>query len=77
MPLCSYILYTTGDELNLPAVLAAAVVAFLLLMLLIAGIIVGAVLLRKLKKKTRTLNNGEWVDEMEHTEKNTEFTGRG
>ena len=52
-------------------------VAFLLLTLLIAGIIVGAVLLRKSKKKTRTLNNGEWVDEIEHTEKSTEFTGRG
>ena len=77
MPLCSYLLYTTGDALNLPAVLAGAVVAFLLLMLLIAGIIVGAVLLRKLKKKTRTLNNGEWVDGIEHTEKSTEFTGRG
>ena len=77
MPLCSYILYTTGDALNLPAVLAGAVVAFLLLILLIAGIIVGAVLLRKLKKKTRTLNNGEWVDGIEHTEKSTEFTGRG
>ena len=77
MPLCSYILYTTDDALNLPAILAGAVVAFLLLMLLIAGIIVGAVLLRKLKKKTRTLNNGEWVDGIEHTEKSTEFTGRG
>ena len=77
MPLYSYILYTTGDALNLPAVLAGAVVAFLLLMLLIAGIIVGSVLLRKLKKKTRTLNNGEWVDGIEHTEKSTEFTGRG
>ena len=77
MPLCSYILYTTGGALNLPAVLAGAAVAFLLLMLLIAGISVGAVLLRKLKKKTRTLNNGEWVDGMEHIEKSTEFTGRG
>ena len=77
MPLCSYILYTTGDALNLPAVLAGAVVAFLLLMLLIAGIIVGAVVLRKLKKKTRTLNNGEWVDGIEHNEKSTELTGRG
>ena len=77
MPLCSYILYTTGGALNLPAVLAGAVVAFLLLMLLIAGIIVGAVLLRKLKKKTRTINNGEWVDGIEHTEKSAEFTGRG
>ena len=72
-----YILYTTGGVLNLPAVVAGAVVAFLLLMLLIAGIIVGAVLLRKLKKKTRTINNGEWVDGIEHTEKSTEFTGRG
>ena len=49
--LCSYILYTTGGALNLPAVLAGAVVAFLLLTLLIAGVIVGAVLLGRAKRK--------------------------
>ena len=54
-----------------------SVVAFLLLTLLIVGIIVGAALLRKLKKKRRTLNNGEWVDGIEHTEKSTGLTGRG
>ena len=70
------ILYTTGGALNLPAVVAGVGVAFLLLTLLIVGIIVGAVLLKKLKKKTRTLN-GEWIDEIERTEKSTELTGRG
>jgi len=79
MPTYAHTFYirTTGGALNLPAVLAGAVVAFLLLTLLIVGIIVGAVLLKKLKKKTRTLNNGEWVDEIERTEKSTELTGRG
>ena len=57
--------------------MVSSVVAFLLLTLLIAGIIVGAVLLRKLKKKRRTLNNGEWVDGIECIERSTGLTGRG
>ena len=56
MPLCSYILYTTGGALNLPAVVAGAVVAFLLLTLLIAGIIFGALLLRRKEHKKRMLS---------------------
>ena len=56
MPLCSYVHSTSGDALNLPAVLAGAVVAFLFLTLLIVGIIVGAALLRRKAHKKRMLS---------------------
>ena len=58
--ICSYILYTTGGALNLPAVVAGTVVAILLLMLLIAGIIVGAVLLGRAKRKV-TLSQSNMI----------------
>ena len=48
-----YICFTV----NLPAVLAGASVAFVLLMLLIAGSIAGLVLLRRMKRKGKSLEN--------------------
>ena len=61
---------------NLPAVLAGASGAFLLLALLIAGIIAGLVLLRRMKRKGKSLEKKQkLVERIECTEKREELPG--
>ena len=57
LPPFPHLICTFTVAVNLPAVLAGASVAFLLLALLIAGIIVGLVVLRRMKRKGKSLEN--------------------
>ena len=59
----------TQSSSTLTAVLSGVAVSFLLLALLIAGIIVGLVLLRRVKRKRKSLET--LVERLECTEKGT------
>ena len=75
LPLLSHLMYVCFT-VNLPAVLAGASVAFLLLALLIAGIIAGLVLLRRMKRKRKSLEKKQkLVERIECTEKREELPG--
>ena len=75
LPLPPHLMYLCFT-VNLPAVLAGASVAFLLLTLLIAGIIAGLVLLRRMKRKGKSLEKKQkLVERIECTEKREELPG--